>query len=161
MLGRYSFMLKRRWWDGAHKILETAQRPNSPFPLLFYLTLGLDLGLGLVNICVSFPPWGHSTWVKLSSSLEFHLATSPEIFVTWSKYFLKYEIFRKNNTGYSCVIDKHKAKSQSKAQAPKRERGIWPLGSSLKYYGPPPNWCEKNPIFKVWNFSRLFFWRLP
>ena len=34
-------------------------------------------------------------------------------------------------------FDKPKAKSQSKVQAPKRERGIWPLGYSLESYGAP------------------------
>ena len=40
----------------AHKILETAQIPLS----LFYLNLGLDLGLGLVNYLIFFAVIGVS-----------------------------------------------------------------------------------------------------
>ena len=35
-----------RWMVLAHKILETAQSPNSPFPLWIW-GLGFELGLGL------------------------------------------------------------------------------------------------------------------
>ena len=64
------------WWVVAHKILETAQRPNSSFH--FYSTLGLDFGLGLGLVNYTQPVQWY--WYK-------HLNTSSQGMqrVTWEE----------------------------------------------------------------------------
>ena len=62
-LFKVSIMLKSCWWVGlwAHKILETAQSPNSLLPFLFDIELvvwtwDLDSGLSIDGDCGSLVP---------------------------------------------------------------------------------------------------------
>ena len=61
--------------------------------------------------------------------------------LTELSHSLKNASFKRDWFRHNFVFDKPEAKSRSRSN-PKRGRGIWPLGLSLKSYGQPPT----NPL---------------